>query len=178
MEQLKEKGEVILNFSTNIVPDSVYFFSNADYHELLSYLQNPANLISFVSSPDNPWLVTDTLIFTNAYKDFSTNQKRIYDLQTRLLNSVIIGSVSDRALMSETMRLYDIFKAENFYIQSLQPYYLTTPIMVKGNYQYFLNYKVIDDYPPIIINNSYASHNKIDSITKAEILQKNINKNN
>ncbi|WP_400248588.1 hypothetical protein [Spiroplasma sp. ald] len=26
MEQLKENGEVILNFNTNIVPDSVYFF--------------------------------------------------------------------------------------------------------------------------------------------------------
>ncbi|MFU0251862.1 hypothetical protein [Spiroplasma sp. Moj] len=57
--------------------------------------------------------------------------------------------------MSETMRLYDIFKSENFYIQSMQPYYWTTPIMVKGNYQ------VSDDYPPIIINNSYALHNKI-----------------
>ncbi|GAA6238640.1 MAG: hypothetical protein SPLM_07570 [Spiroplasma phoeniceum] len=160
MEQLKENGEVILNFNTNIVPDSV-FFSNDDYHKLVSYLQNPANLIPFVSSPDNPRLVTDTLIFTNAYKDFSKNQKRIYDLQTRLLNSVIIGSVADRALMSETMRLYDIFRAENFYIQSVQPYYWTTPIMVKGNYQDFLNYQVSDDYPPIIINNSYASHNKI-----------------
>ncbi|MFU0251861.1 hypothetical protein [Spiroplasma sp. Moj] len=61
MEQLKENGEVILNFNTNIVPDSVYFFSNDDYHELVSYLQNPANLIPFVSSPDNPRLVTDTL---------------------------------------------------------------------------------------------------------------------
>lgn len=161
IEQLKAKGEVILNFSSNIVPDSAYFFSNADYRELLSYLQDPANLIPFVSSPDNPHLVTDTFIFTNAYKDFSTNQKRIYDLQTRLLNSVIIGSVADRALMSETMRLYDIFKAENFYIQSVQPYYWTTPIMVKGSYQEFLNYKAADDYPPIILNNSYASHNKI-----------------
>ncbi|UZQ29073.1 MAG: hypothetical protein OHM56_07505 [Spiroplasma phoeniceum] len=131
MEQLNENGEVILNFNANIVPDSVYFFSNDDYHELVSYLQNPANLIPFVSSPYNHRLVTDTLIFTNAYKDFDTNQKRIYDLQTRLLNSVIIDSVADRALMSETMRPYHIFKAENFYIQIVQPYYWTTPIMVK-----------------------------------------------
>ncbi|WFG98152.1 hypothetical protein M1770_08940 [Spiroplasma citri] len=43
--------------------------------------------------------------------------------------------------MNETMRLYDIFKAENFYIQSVQPYYWTTSIMVKGSYQEFLNYK-------------------------------------
>ncbi|APE75553.1 hypothetical protein [Spiroplasma citri] len=33
IEQLKAKGEVILNFSSSIVPDSAYFFSNADYRD-------------------------------------------------------------------------------------------------------------------------------------------------
>lgn len=33
--------------------------------------------------------------------------------------------------------------------------------MVKGDYQTFLDYNATSDYPPIIINNSYASHNKI-----------------
>ena len=161
VEQLKATGNVVLNFTSNILPSSDYFLSQADYVELLGYLTNRDGLIPFVSSPDNPHLATDTNVFTNAYQNFAQNQARIYQLELRLLNSVIIGSVADRAIMNETMQVYDIFKAENFYIQSDRPYYWTTPIMVKGDYQTFLNYDAASDYPPIIINNSYASHNKI-----------------
>lgn len=161
VEQLKATGNVVLNFTSNILPSSDYFLSQADYAELLGYLKNPNGLIPFVSSPNNPRLATDTNVFTDAYQSFVQNQPRIYQLELRLLNSVIIGSVADRAIMNETMQVYDIFKAENFYIQSDRPYYWTTPIMVKGDYKTFLDYNATSDYPPIIINNSYASHNKI-----------------
>ncbi|UNF62055.1 hypothetical protein [Spiroplasma poulsonii] len=107
-------------------------------------------MIPFVSSPNNPRLATDTNVFTDAYQSFVQNQPRIYQLELRLLNSVIIGSVADRAIMNETMQVYDIFKAENFYIQSDRPYYWTTPIMVKGDYKTFLDYNATSDYPPII----------------------------
>ncbi len=161
VEQLKATGNVVLNFTSNILSSSDYFLSQAEYVELLGYLTNRDGLIPFVSSPDNPHLATDTDVFTNAYQNFAQNQARIYQLELWLLNSVIIGSVADRAIMNETMQVYDIFKAENFYIQSDGPYYWATPIMVKGDYQTFLNYDAASDYPPIIINNSYASHNKI-----------------
>ncbi|WP_425379765.1 FtsX-like permease family protein [Spiroplasma endosymbiont of Stenodema calcarata] len=161
IEQLQSTGNVMLNFTSNILPNSDYFLSRADYDELDGYLKNQNDLIPFVSSPDNTLLVTKTKVFTSAYKNFANNQAHIYQLELRLLNSVIIGSVADRAIMSNTMQVYDIFKAENFYIQSDRPHYWTTPIMIKGSYQTFLNYNATADYPPIIMNNSYASHNKI-----------------
>lgn len=155
-DQLEDNGEVTLKFDPLFLANNSYFLSAKEFAELRSYLIDPSGLIPFVSSPDNAQLQNDAYYQSKYYK-FGNNQARINQLEIKLLTSIIFGSVSQKALISQTMDIYDIFRTQYFYLQSVNEDFWTNPIMISGSYDQFINYQSTDDILPVIINPTYAA---------------------
>ncbi|AGM26452.1 hypothetical protein SSYRP_v1c08630 [Spiroplasma syrphidicola EA-1] len=158
-DQLEKSNEVKLKFDPLFLANNPYFLSSQEFAELKNYLIEPdwTGLIPFVSSPDNNELKNDSY-YQSKYKDFANNQARINQLEIKLLTSIIFGSVSQKALISQTMDIYDIFRTQYFYLQSVEEDFWTKPIMISGDYDNFINYQSENDILPVIINPTYASN--------------------
>ncbi|AHF57319.1 FtsX-like permease family protein [Spiroplasma eriocheiris] len=160
-QQLKNNDTLAINFRNDILPNSDFILTDDEYNKLISYSKTNGDWMPFVSVDAKTKDLSGYTIFTNQYKDFKANQDYIHELEIKLMNTVILGSVINKDFIYETLDVYDIFKAQYYYIQNIKTGYWSTPIMVKGNYQEFLNYNAPDGIAPIIINPSYARKNNL-----------------